>query len=189
MNKSEIIIASIAHVLNLVDEPLDPNLLVPVMQSDASPSMSYRNLEFLAVSLHHQLDYLEKKFGMTFYTLNLQYLFEVKRDNVTKAFVYGDLNRNESLEDTLCIFKRDTGIATRYIPMNNDLQWKEHTDPTLILYAGLPIRFHHKTIYYSVASIIERLFGRDLTLIAGTKLDGFLKRAKNTNIPQRILAM
>lgn len=186
MNKSEIIIASMTHILQLVGEQLAPDLLVPVSQS---ASMSYKNLEFLAVSLHHQLRFLEERFGMTFYTLNPEYLFEVKQGAVTKAFVYGDLVRNEALEDTLCFFNRDTGIATRYIPMNNDPVWKEHTDPTLILYAGLPIRFHHKTIYYSVASIIEKLFGRDLTLIAGTKLDGFLKRAKNIQISQRILAM
>jgi hypothetical protein len=186
MNKLEVIIASMSHVLSLVDEPLAPDLLIPVSQFT---SMSYKNLEFLAVSLQHQLRYLEERFGMTFYTLNPEYIFEVKRGKTTKAFVYGDVNRNEDLEDTLCIFNRDTGISSRYIPMNNNPIWKEHTDPTLILYAGLPIKFHHKTIYYSVASIIEKLFSRDLTLITGTKLDGFLKRAKGTQISKRILAI
>jgi hypothetical protein len=69
------------------------------------------------------------------------------------------------------------------------MKWKEHIDPTLILYSGLPIRFNYKTIYYSVASLLEKLFGRDLVLISGTKLDGFIKRARNRQILQRVLAL
>lgn len=189
MNKAEAIIASIKYVLNLVGEELTPNILTPV-EITSNPHLSYKHSEFLAVSLYYQLRFLEEKFNLTFYTLNTQYLFEVKSEGIIKAFVYGDVDitNNDLLLDSIHSFKTGTGIATRYIPIINEPEWKEFVDPTLILYAGLPIKFHHKTVYYSVATIIERLMGRDLTLIAGTKLDGFIKRAKNTNIEKRILA-
>lgn len=193
MNKTDAIVASINHVLNLVDEQLDNIQLTPVKNPThpSTATLSYKQLEFLAVSLYHQLTFLEEHYGFTFYTLNMEYLFEVKRDGVTKAFVYGTQTptQNEQLEDTMCPFKPDTGMVTRYVPLIDEPNWKEFTDPTLILYAGLPIKFHYKTVYYSVASIIENLFGRPLTLIAGTKLDGFLKRAKNVHISKRILAL
>jgi hypothetical protein len=190
--KTEALIESITHVLHLVDEEWKPetNQTILFSATETSP-LSYKNSEFLAVSLYYQLTYLEEKFNLTFYTLNLQYLFEVKRNGITKAFVYGiaDNDNSEALEDSMTIFKRETGIATRYIPLMDNPQWKEFIDPTLILYAGLPIRFHHKTVYYSVAAIVEKLFGRELSLIAGTKLEGFLKRAKSTQIQKRILAL
>jgi hypothetical protein len=189
INKEEALIASINHVLKLVDEEwnteTNQTILFPVRDNT---QLSYKNLEFLAVSMYYQLTYLEQKFNLTFYTLNLQYLFEVKCDGVTKAFVYGGIF-DEDLEDTMHLFKKDTGIATRYIPLIDEPRWKEFADPTIILYSGLPIRFHHKTIYYSVADVIEKLFGRELSLIAGTKLEGFMKRAKSKQIQKRILAL
>jgi hypothetical protein len=190
MDKKEALINSINHVLHLVDEEWNTennrDFLFPVMET---PQLSYKNSEFLAVSLYYQLTYLEEMYHLTFYTLNLQYLFEVKRDGITKAFVYGITENTEAIEDSMTVFKRETGIATRYLPLIAEPEWKEYIDPTLILYAGLPIRFHYKTVYYSVAAIVECLFGRDLTLISGTKLEGFIKRAKSTQIPKRILAL
>ena len=187
--KEDALIASINHVLKLIDEEWNQDtnktLLYPV---DKDRPLSYKHLEFLAISLYYQLTYLEDKHHLTFYTLNLDYLFSVKRDGVIRAFVYGCVMDDELL-DTLCSFNKDTGISTRYLPLSAELSWKETTDPTLIMYAGLPIRFHYKTVYYSVSSIIEKLFGRELSLIAGTKLDGFMKRAKNNNIQQRVLAL
>jgi hypothetical protein len=185
LKREEALIESITHVLNLVDEELTPDILTPVTEYQ---QLSYKNLEFLAISLYYQLTFLEKKHQLTFYTLNIDYLFSVKREGIIKAFVYG-YNFDDKLIDTISVFKIDTGIATRYCPLEDDMKWKEHIDPTLILYSGLPIRFHYKTIYYSVASLLEKLFGRDLVLISGTKLDGFIKRARNRQIPQRVLAL
>lgn len=196
MNKAEAIIASITYVLNLIDEELTPEILTPVAITP-QPHMSYKHSEFLAVSLYYQLRFLEENYNLTFYTLNPQYLFAVKSEGIIKAFVYGnvDIANNELLLDSIHTFKKGTGtvtvagdgFATRYIPLIDEPEWKKFIDPTLILYAGLPIRFHYKTVYYSVATIIEELMGCDLMLIAGTKLDGFIKRAKNTNIEKRIL--
>lgn len=183
--KKTALVASITHVINLVDEELIPEILTPVTNNQL---LSYKNLEFLAISLYYQFTFLEKNYQLTFYTLNMDYLFSVKKDGVIKAFVYG-YNFDELLVDTMYVFKIDTGIATRYFPFADDMSWKEHMDPTLVLYSGLPIRFHYKTIYYSVASLLEKLFGRDMSLIAGTKLDGFIKRAKNRQIHQRVLAL
>jgi hypothetical protein len=192
MNKKEALINSMDHVLHLIDEEWNPETNPAILFSvKETTQMSYKNLEFLAVSLYYQLTYLEEKFNLTFYTLNQQYLFEVKRNGTTKGFVYGILDDvdTESIEESVTVFKRETGIATRYIPLMTGTEWKEYTDPTLILYAGLPIRFHYKTVYYSVAAMIEKLFGRDLSLITGTKLEGFIKRAKSTQIQKRILAL
>lgn len=188
MSKTDALVASITHVLNLIDETLDTAILIPVKKPSTKIIWSYKQLEFLAASLYHQLQFLEENFQLTFYTLNIEHLYEVNREGITKAFIYWS-PQNEQLEDTMCNFNASSGIVTRYIPLIDEPCWKEFTDPTLILYAGLPIKFHYKTVYYSVADIIENLFDRPLTLIAGTKLYGFLKRAKNIQIPKRILAL
>jgi hypothetical protein len=187
--KEDALIQSIDHVLKLVDEKWNTETNSSIIfQIEKNSTLSYKNLEFLAISLYYQLTFLEQKYNMTFYTINMDYLFCVKRDQQIKAFVYGYCYDDE-LIDTIVSFFPDTEIATRYYYLADGLSWKETIDPTLLLYSGLPIRFHYKTIYYSVAYIIEKLFGRELSLIAGTKLDGFIKRAKNKNIQQRVLAL
>jgi len=187
--KEEALIASIDCVLKLVDEKWNPETNAYIIhQIDKNSTMSYKNLEFLAISLYYQLTFLEKTYNLTFYTLNIDYLFCVKREGQIKAFVYG-YSYDDELIDTINHFNSHTGIATRYWTFSDGILWKETMDPTLILHSGIPIKFHYKAIYYSVAYIIEKLFGRDLSLIAGTKLDGFIKRAKNRQIHQRILAL
>jgi hypothetical protein len=118
----------------------------------------------------------------------LNYLFEVKKNGITKAFVYGVGSVDEAVENTMASFNVDTGIATRYIPIINEEPWKEFIDPTLIFYDSLPIRFHYKTVYYSVAMIVVKLFGRNVAILSGTKLEAFIKRAKNSQIQKRIFS-
>lgn len=200
MNPKEALIQSIYHVLRLIGEeeeaPTAANWqarFVPVKPGTQLPRLRYTQLECLVASLFHQFTFLQEQARLTFYTLHLDHLFEVKKKGTTVAYVYGaatDPNQlSDALLDTLVSLHPESGIATRYFPLLPDPEWNALVDPSILVAASqrLPIRFHYKAVYYSIAKMVETLFGRDLTLIAGTKLDGCLRRAKDPSLPHRIL--
>lgn len=204
MNKKEALVNSIRHVLRLVGEKeaaeeADWSRVISPVQTNTDPNTSpprfrYTQLECLAASLYHQLTFLHEQAHLTCYTLRLDALFEVKHHGITLAFVYGTADPfhvSEDIVDSLASFDPETGIATRYLPLLSDPAWMELVDPSLLLDASqrLPIRFHYKTVYYSIARMVEIFFGREHSLIAGTKLGQFLKLAKAPYLPHRLLLL
>ena len=186
---------SINYVLGLVGESLETSMdaLIPVNIHNAYP---YDVLERLVMSMFFQIGYLENQHMVTFYTLNTDYLCAVVRDGEIMAFVYGlvvgdgdqeDMEKHErEILDSMCNIT-DKGCAVRFHPIMDGIKWKEHVDPSLILTSGLPYKFHPKTVFYSVAVIVEQLFKKDVDLLNNTKLGGFIKRNKIADAAKRIV--
>lgn len=186
---------SINYVLGLVDENLETSMdaIIPVNINHSYP---YDVLERLVMSMFFQFGYLENQYSMAFYTINTDYLCAVVRDGEIKAFVYGVVMENETerewsmkkqlILDSMCNIT-EKGYAVRFHPLIHDIKWKEHVDPSLILTSNLPYKFHPKTIYYSVAVVVEQLFKKDVGLLNNTKLGGFIKRNKIADASKRIV--
>jgi len=105
--------------------------------------------------------------------------------------VENETERDWSMEkqlilDSMCNIT-EKGYAVRFYPLIHDIKWKEHVDPSLILTSNLPYKFHPKTIYYSVAVVVEQLFKKDVGLLYNTKLGGFIKRNKIADASKRIV--
>ena len=186
---------SINYVLGLVGESLENSMdtLIPVNTYNAYP---YDVLERLVMSMFFQIGYLENQHMLTFYTINTDYLCAVIRDGEIMAFVYGVVLDKEDREDkekhereildSICTIT-EKGFVVRFHPIMNGIKWKEHVDPSLILTSSLPYKFHPKTIFYSVAVIVEQLFKKDIELLNNTKLGGFIKRNKIPDASKRIV--
>ena len=79
--------------------------------------------------------------------------------------------------------------AGPYVHVYTPIDKNEYISPELLTNNKLPLKFHYKTVYYSLGCLIEFLLKDDIHLIEGTKLHTFILRCKHTNPVERQLIL
>ncbi len=114
---------------------------------------------------------MELETQTTLYTLDPIYLV-----NTTEGLRYNMLNNH------VCNISPDKNIHL-YTPIDKN----KYISPELLENNKLPLRFHYKSVYYSLGCLIEFLLQEQN--IIGTKIHSFILRCKNMKSTNRSLIL
>ena len=145
----------------------------------------------------HIITQLEKQ-KITLYAFHRSNIIETD-EGLIYDFQSNNINNNnqqqqqQQQQQHICNIATEDGYVKIYKPIimnnpNNTTTWISPEIHMLIESNTLPIKFHFKTIYYSIGCMIESLLDIPLDCyIKQTKLGSFITRCKQLNIYDRFL--
>lgn len=134
---------------------------------------SYRDIELFTYWFINTIKKMETDTHTTLYTLDPKYVVDTP-----DGFRYNMLNNH------VCKI-----WAGPYIHIYTPIDKNDFISPELFSNNILPLKFHYKTVYYSLGCLLEYLLKDQIELIQGTKLHKFILRCKHTNPMERHLIL
>ena len=132
---------------------------------------SYRDIELFTYWFMNIIQRMENENQTTLYTLDPIYLVDT-----TDGLKYNMLNQH------VCNISLD-----KYIHIYTPIDKNGYISPELLENNKLPLKFHYKSVYYSLGCLLEFLL-KDQP-ITGTKLHSFILRCKKTKPTDRYLIL
>ena len=134
---------------------------------------SYRDIELFTYWFINTIKRMETETKTTLYTLDPKYLLDTPT-----GLQYNMLNNH------VCQI-----WAYPYVHIYTPIDKNDFISPELLINNILPLKFHYKSVYYSLGCLLEYLLKDDIGLIEGTKLYTFILRCKHINPCDRQLIL
>lgn len=133
---------------------------------------SYREIELFTYWFITTIKQMETDNKITLYTLDPKYVIYTN-----------DGLRYNMLNNHVCNI-----LSGPYINIYTPIDKNEFISPELSANKILPLKFHYKTVYYSLGCLLEFLL-IDHNELEGTKLHSFINRCKHSNPSERRLIL